>query len=537
MNRLLWVLFLISVILRGADLISDSPPRLGDSGGYWADEGFWTHNARNEVLFGSSVLDEWNNRYASPLTHWPTLWSFELFGVGLPQARIVPVILSFFSIIILARGLGRNAALFGAFLFAWNILLVHFGRLALLEAPVILLLLIAWYTLSSPLPGPGRLFVAGLAMGFAVGIKLTVWNVVPAAFAALLLAPGARGRLSSCLFTAMGLFGAILIWLALVGKGLPLFWQYTTYYSSQQAPWIGRLVENITHPVLFSRFSATPLLLAAGFLTAACVLGALGQTQIPRHILLCSFWFCLGVLYLDTLTYGPLRYYIPLLVPLVILTAWSLEKLWEGQFDLRLSAVGLGFILLFLWPFLWETLCAWKPHILWWGVWRRAVLLFLIAAGVSGAWVLLRRLLRSLRCARCAGGLLLLAYVALHGTQYGQWTRSRTRDIYDTGRALGTRLENAVLTGQWAPVLCLENHHGAVPVWPGFVNGSEPFSTYHITHGVIWDRHWDRFREWFPDEFNHAAILDTLWIKESPVLLCSFASEHTPPGSASIADD
>ena len=84
---------LLCLVPRAVDMISDPPPDLSTSGGYWADEGFWTHNARNKILFGKWITDEWNNMYASPVPHFLTYAVFKMAGIGLRQARVVPVLL------------------------------------------------------------------------------------------------------------------------------------------------------------------------------------------------------------------------------------------------------------------------------------------------------------------------------------------------------------------------------------------------------------------------------------------------------------
>ena len=53
-SRLLW-------------LDADPWPRLDWSTGIWTDEGFYTYNARNAVLFGQAHLDEFNNDNLMPL--------------------------------------------------------------------------------------------------------------------------------------------------------------------------------------------------------------------------------------------------------------------------------------------------------------------------------------------------------------------------------------------------------------------------------------------------------------------------------------
>ncbi len=520
-----WLLALaFCLIPRALDLVCDPPPTLGESGGYYADEGFWTHNARNKVLFGTWVTDEWNNMYASPLTHGPTFVSFRLFGVGLRQARIIPVALSLIAVLLIIWGLPGHAAPLGALLFSSNVLLIHFGRLSLLEAPLILLLLASWALLAQEKLTWRELFLSGIAMGLAVGTKLSVAYFIPAAFLTVILRPGAMGRGKGLLFLASGFVLAAALWIVMVGSHLGSFLQYVTYYSSQQAPWATRLLHNIRHPVLFSRLKITPLVLTGGFIVAAGMVRETWKSTVPRSILLATLWFVFGALYLNTLTYAPLRYHLPLLPALVILASWFGVEAWQGNRRLRLSLPGALFILLFLGPTVWQFVCDLRPGLSWWSTWRKLFLAILAIGGLYVIWEASARIFRCRRLRRIFLGTALIACLGLHAYQYLHWFGGRTHEIYSTSKALGERFHTVTFTGQWAPVLCLENRHRAVPVWPGFINGEEPFERYAITHGLIWGRHWKRFNEWFPEEFGNAAVLDTLWIKESPVVLCQFGA-------------
>ena len=55
----------------------------------WHDEGAWVHNARNKAIFGSWRVDEWNPLFIAPVFTGLEYLSFEMFGVGLRQARLV----------------------------------------------------------------------------------------------------------------------------------------------------------------------------------------------------------------------------------------------------------------------------------------------------------------------------------------------------------------------------------------------------------------------------------------------------------------
>ena len=75
----------------------------------WHDEGAWVHNARNKALFGSWRLDEWNPLFIAPVFTGLEYLSFELFGVGVRQARLVSEMAGVLSVLLLGLGVRRIA--------------------------------------------------------------------------------------------------------------------------------------------------------------------------------------------------------------------------------------------------------------------------------------------------------------------------------------------------------------------------------------------------------------------------------------------
>lgn len=518
--RRLWVMLCVGLALglRAVDLTSDPPVDLEESGGYFADEGFWTHNARNKVLFGRWVMDDWNNMYASPLSHWLQYPLFRLMGVGLVQARVLSVALSAVTCALLATLPGLPGAL-ACLVAAVDPLMVHFGRLALLEPLVMCLMAAAWALLSGP--GWRHALLGGVAAGLAVSTKTSVWYVIPAGVASLLLVPPPSGKRAVLSFLG-GVALAGGLWLALVGRGLAWSLAYARFYASQQSPWLAQLGQNLGKPVLFQRFAYSLPTALLGFAAAVVMAGDVLRGETSRPVTMAWLWATLGCLFLDTLTYDPLRYYMPVLPALIVLASWCLVRAWEGRLAPRLSPFGSAFALVFLVPMCWEGVRRWKPHVVWWPWWRHAAIWGMAVGSVVVATWLATRICRS-KAGQILAAVGLFSILANGCAAYAHWHRTKESAVLTSSRMLGQRFFRAVFTGQWAPELCLENGHQAVPVWPGFVNDrADPFHRFGITHGLIWGRHWNQYVSWFPEVFAHARILDTLWIKQSPVILCEF---------------
>lgn len=145
---------LLAAILAGSTLLralypAADPPWRATVGVVWHDEGAWTHNARNKVLFGAWRQDAWNPVYIAPVFTALEYESFAAFGVGLRQARLVSEALGVVSVLLLALGLrrirGPRAALIGGALAATNYVYVMYDRAAIMEGPMAAFIVASWY--------------------------------------------------------------------------------------------------------------------------------------------------------------------------------------------------------------------------------------------------------------------------------------------------------------------------------------------------------------------------------------------------------
>ena len=108
MSRRSWLILALSILLAATALrtlwLRADPPNTS-VGIVWHDEGAWTHNARNRALWGVWRTDDWNPVYVAPVFTALEYVSFRELGVGLWQARLVPVISGLVAIAFLAAGL------------------------------------------------------------------------------------------------------------------------------------------------------------------------------------------------------------------------------------------------------------------------------------------------------------------------------------------------------------------------------------------------------------------------------------------------
>ena len=118
MSRRTFLVWLLVILATAATLrtlwLHADPPQISVTGVgvVWHDEGAWTHNARNRALWGVWRTDDWNPVYIAPVFTALEYVAFREFGVGLWQARLVPVVSGLVAIVFLAAGLacGRQPA-------------------------------------------------------------------------------------------------------------------------------------------------------------------------------------------------------------------------------------------------------------------------------------------------------------------------------------------------------------------------------------------------------------------------------------------
>lgn len=521
---LLLCLVLLTVGFRVVHLAADPPGDLDWSGGYFADEGYWSHNARNAVLFGNPVQDEWDGRAMSPLFTSFQAFVFRLFGVGILQVRIVgifsAVVLSLAAFFLVRRH-GENTAFLCAVLVSLNFPLLVLARQGILDPFAAAL---AWSALAlACASGAVAAFLAGVLLVGACSSKfLMVFAFVPV-LAAMATASSAGTR--RLVFFAAGVSLSAAAWLLLVY--LPhheMLLAYNRFYASQQAQSWGltEVLKNVAQQPFYLYAVKSPALLLLGNLMLWYFLARPREAGTVERA--CSMWLICGILYFAVWRYRPLRYYTSLLPPLAVLAGLALSRL-----DAVAAAVQ-------------------RP------AGRLLIMLGLAAPAAQIAFVLVDRLARlghvpaqlgihtadaAIFVALSALALLLLLFhpQRLHWIKiaffagfllcdlrnYTSWMLQPQFYATQISHDLETRIGKGVLSGQWAPELVLENHVKAVPVWKEFVNSREPFLRFGITHLVLWryplGDEVEKFREWYPEDLKRFRLVARYTIKDSDLEL------------------
>ena len=475
----------LGAILRGLFPAAD-PPWNPTVGIVWHDEGAWVHNARNKALFGAWSLDRWNPVYIAPVFTALEYASFEAFGVGVRQARLVPEACGLLSVWLLALGIariaGRRAGLIAAALLATNYIYVMWNRAALMEGPMIAGMVAAWYCYARAEERAQWAAAAGvLAVGAFFTKASAAFFVGAVGLDALLQllsrsGSGGRGRRAAW-WTVAGLAGAGAIALAVFV--LPHWTDYRFYnwqmsVTRKPSYTLKALTDRITWLPLQDVFTYMWFVTAIGTAAALGLLARWRELTAGERLLL--LWLGLGALELMVHDAGNERRFVLFIPPLVALASIALGRreilpaaveglprraaliaapvIVYAAYFVAASAVRLAFLR--------EI----SPNV---RIGAAIAILFTIA--LYATWPRIPRQLARGEWSPAASVALAALLTAGHLVQYAQWARGRSYKNYAASVELARRLPPGTLVhGKLANGLALENRIRPVFVGRGFGN-------------------------------------------------------------------
>jgi len=190
------------------------------------DEGYWSYNARNKVLFGQWITDDYTiSMAAAPLYAFFSFLVFKIFGVHLFSARLVNAlsgILSIFLLYFIIKKYNKRLAILAAFLLALDNAFFMYNRIGYPESLVIFFLLLNFFFLTSKSKYCLNYLFAGASFMLAILSKLSAVYFSVAIFsylAMLLIRKEISLREIFVYFTGFLLIGIII----LIFYYIPLF--------------------------------------------------------------------------------------------------------------------------------------------------------------------------------------------------------------------------------------------------------------------------------------------------------------------------
>ncbi len=382
---------------------------------------------------------------------------------------------------------------------------------------------------------PGYFFLTALFFGFSFlskNVKILYFAaiVIPLAFVLITIR---RGELKQVRlhFVRLGyaLAGILIVfvpWYFLIYLRYPeVFQSIAEINAGAAAPGvIGALVKNWLMRPPFTFFPANMALAVPLFLYFLGLLGTLVARRwkdwcTPLEIV-AALWFVVGVGINSVIGYRPVRHYIDLTIPMLILVSLFLGRFLRGfewSFGKRRSAA----LFAGLFALIWIALSAWRHGPLPWGWIDRdpVTVLELSLVLALGLAVILGLILRYAgekpwTVPRAWAKPIVLALIGIYAYQnvveYVTWRRTLSYELRTIGRDLGRAFPQGVFSGLLAPSLSLENRNPAHTMYPRYANDDSGFlERERVTHLILGTYNNERqyYDNLFPDAMNRARLL------------------------------
>lgn len=517
------IVLAVAGMLRGLWLTAD-PPTQQTVGVVWHDEGAWTHNARNQALWGVWRTDQWNPMFIAPVFTALETAAFKTLGVGTWQARTVPVASGLITILALIWGLAavtdRRAALGGGLLLATSYTFVMWNRAALMESTMTMFIVVAWAAYARSVQRPMWGVVAGVAVVLAFFTKAAAAFFVGAIVLELAIAwwltPGLkpRGSMTPASHFPIPSFPhfAVLIGLVVAGAiALALFvipyWTEFQFYNwamtVERKPvyTLGALMDRATWlPLTHGVFTRMWLVVLAASIGAAGITARWRSAHPAER--LAVLWILVGLVELVVHDSGNERRYVMFVPALVALASMAFGAGRENELGGEFRSSPAAFASELISPATrapelqprgdraMVVLCVAVMAYLVFGsalrlVWLDDVmardyritvrvsagLALLLAGAVWWRWRAWAPALAGARLPMAAGLAVVIITCGTDLTLYGQWAAQRTHLNYGASRALAGLLPPGTLVhGKLANGLALENRIRPIFVGRGFGN-------------------------------------------------------------------
>jgi hypothetical protein len=330
------------IVLVALLVILDVDPARGFtiSNSPFTDEGHNVVNSRNYALLGRWSTDDWDRHLINVPFNAIEAGAFLIAGVGLEQARIMPILATAATVLVLAVGLWRPLGGLAATVAAAGVagapLVLYYGRLAFQESFVLVFLAGSIVVVANTTPGwrSRSAVLAGALMALAIGSKAIA--ALPVAGMLLGLAalswqvPWWRAWLA---IVVAVIVAAALAWAAVIG--IPHWDQVQTTIRTwpaeplpvDAAEYARRAIAYVTGGDDGALVASLPLLVLA--LLALAAWRARPPDDPAGWVVAISAvgWIAVTTALLLAIPYRPNRYFVPEIVPLAILAGIAVREL------------------------------------------------------------------------------------------------------------------------------------------------------------------------------------------------------------------
>lgn len=507
----LGLLLLVALIvgLRVVSLDSDAYRGLSWDTGLFTDEGYYTHNARNLVLYGTEKTDDFNNNLLMPTIHYVQVGVFKVFGYGAIQARLISVVFSLLTLVIfwlaLIRCFDMEVAVLATLILGLDHIHLLYNRMALMDTPAAFVMVCAFFACirlweevsSDAIVGNAGVARWGLIAGGLLGLVYATRGLgailIPAPFIAYWL----TRRQGYALEQKMGfVFSRLVLGIGLVFVVYLLLWYlphrealahanryHVGFQLMPHSP--SRLWHNIWQALFGQAFlGLAPYLSRYSPITFFAVLTLFaGWRAVSRLPLLGGFtarllavWLGAGWLLFAVVNYAPSRYYIlvsPALAGLSAIAIIYIKDVWEEVCSQRvIRSLLFGFMALQLAGMLATRLPNLQtPTIV--GITLFGAVIGLLSPSSMGYDR------TSLTAMSRASVVLAVSWMLINGYWLCDWWNHRTYTHRDASQWLERNLPpESVLIGDCAPGLGFYNRLKCVNVIPDLCNDQKPYERF-----------------------------------------------------------
>ncbi len=506
----MFLLFIILFALRIINIEADAPVKLSSSRAPFTDEGFYAHNARNQILFGNWILDEWNPIYSLPLFTVVDYIGFSLFGVGLVQIRFMSVLFSILTLLFLyflvMQSWDRKVATLSLLFLGLNYISLMYNRLALAENSMIFFVVFSIFLYQRGTIKNVYYFLSGVACFCAYLIKpfailffaiYSVYFLID--FIKTKKELSAKNSNSGLLEFLFGMGFIAGLWLIL--WVLPNFNAFCTsqvlfMHSSPKFPQnIFQVLNGLITIFDCSFFFHLPII---SLLAYSYLLFLMQHLNILKPLeVFMLIWLVLGVTFVTILNYRPLRYYLFLLPPMSVFASLALIKLYSGCLYLIEKRSRIKNMVNWLWlvflnyGFMYTIFYSLFNELN--GIGRSVVLSISVALSFNQILIFKYLIKRSVFARVCLSKtgkicavLAVIFFIGIDAQKYLHWVLHPHYTMVETSSNLGEILKPTTIAGPWAVALSLENKHKVLRIIPGFINDNiSDFKRYGVTNFVL----------------------------------------------------
>jgi 4-amino-4-deoxy-L-arabinose transferase-like glycosyltransferase len=563
----LGVILLLGIYLRFSHLSADPPPDLSWSQGPYTDEGAIAINARDKVLWGEWKMDDFFRMGISSLLSFSYFFIFKLAGIGFIQIRILPVLLSLGTILLVFFQLKREgnpkAAIFSSFFLTISYIYVMHNRLALEETSLLFFLFLSLFFVHLGRDKKAYFILGGLTFTLAVlFVKISGFFFFPLIILEIFRWKWTEKEkkivLKSLFYFGSGIVAGVIIWLILVllpYKDAVIGYMKAGTFKSPagSAENLGAYLSNLlTLGISDKLFPRTFFVFTFSFLYILYWIKNIREKLRARSSteFVCVLWIIAGILFLSYPNYHPIRYQLILVPPMCILAGFFVEKIMDAQ-KIKLSGklnplslvLQFGILVVFIYNLYYSIILyilfhyqsfygtvsffSSDPNSWFEGIFRLAqtysalvtrsiILALLVTGGVIGLSQIQKLkqgfiFPKSLKYLLV--GLMLFLIIFSDLKQYSVWSGNLTYDLLDISKDLSSLPKGSIIAGPWAATLSLENQHRAI-MMQDFANKEKVIQRFKPTHLIISKDGWEDkyFKQTYPDLMSKAILL-----KEYPV--------------------